>query len=97
MRDIKKLGELVGKTVEMVKSRRKTNRSLSEKWAAIADLDILEHTNVKGIQKGILYVMVDSATWLHYIAAFKKEELLQSVQKEYRKGYISDIRFYIGY
>ena len=94
--NVKKLGDLVRKTAEVVKARSKANRGLSEKWAIIADQDILEHTDVKGINKGVLYVKVDSATWLHYITAFKKEGLLKSVQSEYRQRYISDIRFYVG-
>ncbi len=94
--NVKKLGDLVRKTAEVVKARSKANRGLSEKWATIADQDILEHTEVKGINKGVLYVKIDSATWLHYITAFKKEGLLKSVQSEYRQRYISDIRFYVG-
>ena len=94
--NVKKLGDLVRKTAEVLKARSKANRGLSEKWAIIADQDILEHTDVKGINKGVLYVKVDSATWLHYITAFKKEGLLKSVQSEYRQRYISDIRFYVG-
>ncbi len=94
--NVKKLGDLVRKTAEVVKARSKANRGLSEKWATIADQDILDHTEVKGINKGVLYVKVDSATWLHYITAFKKEGLLESVQSEYRQRYISDIRFYVG-
>ncbi len=94
--NVKKLGDLVRKAAEVVKARSKANRGLSEKWATIADQDILEHTDVKGINKGVLYVKVDSATWLHYITAFKKEGLLKSVQSEYRQRYISDIRFYVG-
>jgi predicted nucleic acid-binding Zn ribbon protein len=94
--NVKKLGDLVRKTAEVVKARSKANRGLSKKWATIADQDILEHTEVKGINKGVLYVRVDSATWLHYITAFKKEGLLKSVQSEYRQRYISDIRFYVG-
>jgi predicted nucleic acid-binding Zn ribbon protein len=94
--NVKKLGDLVRKTAEVVTARSKANRRLSKKWATIADQDILEHTEVKGINKGVLYVRVDSATWLHYITAFKKEGLLKSVQSEYRQRYISDIRFYVG-
>ncbi len=94
--NVKKLGDLVHKTAEGIKAKSKANRRLSEKWATIADPEILEHTDVKEIKKGILYVRVDSATWPHYITAFKKEELLKSVQSEYRQRYISDIRFYVG-
>lgn len=96
MKDIKKLGELVDKTVKIVSLKMKASKGLSEKWTAIADKDILDHTRVKGMQRDILHVKVDSAVWLHYIVAFKKEELLRSVQKEYKKRHISDIRFYIG-
>jgi predicted nucleic acid-binding Zn ribbon protein len=94
--DVKKLGDLVQKAARIVKAKSKTNRSLSIKWAEIADQDILEHTDVKGLKRGVLYVKVDSATWLHYITAFKKEELLRYIQNEYKQRFISDIRFYIG-
>ncbi len=96
MSDVKKLGDLVQKVARIVKAKNKTNKSLSVKWAEIADQDILEHTDAKGLKKGILYIKVDSATWLHYITAFKKEELLRSIQNEYKQRFISDIRFYIG-
>jgi predicted nucleic acid-binding Zn ribbon protein len=94
--EVKKLGDLVQKAARVVKAKSKANRSLSVKWAEIADQDILEHTDVKGLKKGVLYVRADSATWLHYITAFKKEELLRSMQNEYKQRFISDIRFYIG-
>lgn len=97
MNNIKKLSELVHKTAEIIKIRSKMNRNVSAKWAATVDKDILEHTYIKGLDKGILYVRVDSATWLHYIVAFKKEELLLSIQNAYRQVFISDIRFYIGH
>jgi predicted nucleic acid-binding Zn ribbon protein len=94
--NIRKLGDLVQKAARIVKAKSKANRTLSVKWAEIADQDILEHTDVKGLKKGVLYVKVDSATWLHYITAFKKEELLRSIQNEYKQRFVSDIRFYIG-
>ncbi len=96
MSEVKKLGDLVQKAARIVKAKSNTNRNLSVKWAEIADQDVLEHTDVKGLKKGVLYVRVDSATWLHYITAFKKEELLRSIQNEYKQRFISDIRFYIG-
>jgi predicted nucleic acid-binding Zn ribbon protein len=96
VKEVKKLGDLVQKVARIAKAKSKTNRRLSVKWAEIADRDILEHTDVKGLKKGVLYVKVDSATWLHYITAFKKEELLRSIQNEYKQRFISDIRFYIG-
>ncbi len=94
--NVNKLSDLVRKTAGIVEARSKINRGLSAKWTTIADQDILKHTDITGVNKGVLYVRVDSATWLHYITAFKREELLKSIQNEYKQGFISDIRFYIG-
>ena len=96
MSEVKKLGDLVQKVARIVKTKSKTNRSLSVKWAEIADQDVLEHTDVKGLKTGVLYVRVASAPWLPSIQAFQKEELLMSIQIEYKQQFISDIRFYIG-
>ena len=57
---------------------------------------ISDHTDVGMIKSGVLYIEVDSATWLHHISSFKKEELLASIQNEFKRGYISDIKFRVG-
>jgi hypothetical protein len=50
----------------------------------------------KMVKSGVLYVEVDSATWLHHVSTFKKEELLASMQNEFKRGHISEIKFRIG-
>ncbi len=91
--EVKKLGDMLGNIVVPVKRAGKLNKNLREKWKKVAGETISEHTEVGMVKGGTLYIEVDSAMWLHHISSFKKEELLASIQKEFKRGYISDIRF----
>ncbi len=91
--EVKKLGDMLSNTVVSVKRAGKRNKNLREKWKNVAGEVISDHTEVGMVKSGVLYIEVDSAMWLHHISSFKKEELLASIQKEFKLGYISDIRF----
>ena len=92
----KKLGDMLQDTVTSVKRVRSRNKSLREKWKKAVGEDISSHTEARMIKSGVLYVEVDSATWLHHVSTFKKEELLTSMQNEFKKGHISEIKFRVG-
>jgi len=94
--EVKKLGDVLSDTVMSVKRTGKRNKNLREKWKKAAGAVISEHTEVGMVKRGVLYVEVDSAAWLHQISSFKKDELLASLQSEFKKGYISDIKFRVG-
>lgn len=91
--EVKKLGDMLSNLVIPVKKAGKLNKNLREKWKKVAGEVISEHTEVGMVKSGTLYIEVDSAMWLHHISSFKKEELLTSVQNEFKRGYISDIKF----
>jgi len=91
--EVKKLGDMLGNIVMPVKRAGKLNKNLREKWKKVAGEAISEHTEVGMVKSGVLFIEVDSAMWLHHISSFKKEELLASIQNEFKRGYISDIRF----
>ncbi len=93
---VKKLGDMLQDTVTAVKRVRSRNKSLREKWKKAVGEDISSHTEVKMVKSGVLYVEVDSATWLHHVSTFKKEELLASMQNEFKRGHISEIKFRVG-
>ncbi|MFQ5685843.1 MAG: DUF721 domain-containing protein [Candidatus Scalindua sp.] len=93
---VKKLGDMLQDAVTSVKRVRSRNKSLREKWKKAAGQDILSHTEVKMVKSGVLYVEVDSATWLHHVSTFKKEELLASMQNEFKRGHITEIKFRVG-
>ncbi|MCR4289013.1 MAG: DUF721 domain-containing protein [Candidatus Scalindua sp.] len=94
--EVKKLGDMLSNTVMSVKRAGKLNKNLREKWKKVAGEVISDHTDVGMVKSGVLYIEVDSATWLHHISSFKKEELLVSIQNEFKRGYISDIKFRVG-
>ncbi|MHC4139016.1 MAG: DciA family protein [Planctomycetota bacterium] len=94
--EVKKLGDVLSNSVLSVKRAGKRNKNLREKWKNVAGEVISGHTEVGVVRKGVLYIDVDSATWLHHISSFKKEELLASIQNEFKRGYISDIKFRVG-
>ncbi|MGR3293791.1 MAG: DUF721 domain-containing protein [Candidatus Scalindua sp.] len=94
--EVKKLGDILSNSILSVKKAGKRNKSLREKWKKVAGEVISEHTDVGMVKSGVLYIEVDSATWLHHISSFKKEELLASIQNEFKRGYISDIKFRVG-
>ena len=94
--EIKKLGDMLQNTMISMKRARDQNKSLREKWKKAAGEEISKHTEARMVKSGVLFIEVDSATWLHQIVAFKKEELLASMQKEFKREYISEIRFKAG-
>ena len=94
--DVKKLSDLLQSSVLSVKREGNRNKDLREKWKKVSGETISSHTEVVIVKSGVLYIKVDSATWLHHISGFKKEELLTSIQQEFKRGYISDIKFRVG-
>ena len=94
--EVKKLSDVLSGTVMSVKRAGKRNKNLREKWKKVVGEVISDHTEVGMVRSGVLYIEVDSATWLHHISSFKKEELLMSMQNEFKRGYISDIKFRVG-
>ncbi len=93
---VKKLGDMLHDTVTSGKRARSRNKSLREKWKKAVGEDISSHTEVRMVKSGVLCVEVDSATWLHHVSTFKKEELLASMQNEFKIGHISEIKFRVG-
>ncbi len=94
--EVKKLGDLLSNAILSVKREGSRNKNLREKWKKVSGEIISSHTEVGMVKSGVLYIKVDSATWLHHIYGFKKEELLTSIQQEFKRGYISDIKFRVG-
>lgn len=93
---IKKISDILPGVVKVVKRKVKNSERLRIRWSSLVDNDVFCHTEVREINGNTLTVIVDSATWLHYISTFKKEEILKSLQEEEGQKYISDIKFYVG-
>lgn len=92
----KRICEILPGIVKVAKSRSKSNESLKKKWSEIVEEEIQNHTEAMYIKGNTLFVKVDSAVWLHYVSAFKTEEILSGLQKSYSKKLILDLKFYVG-
>ena len=90
---VKKLQDLLPIVQKRTMAKRKHNKGIGGRWDEIVGEEISSHTEFEGIRGNTIFVWVDSAVWLHYITAFKKEELLKDVQEEYKSKFISDIKF----
>lgn len=90
---IKKLSELL-KGLGLIKRRYK---HISDEMLNVLnnniDNQIKEHINIIALKKGILYMEVDSHSWLHHLANFYKQELLDIFQRHVKSTFISDIKF----
>ncbi len=93
---IKKISDILPGVVKVAKRKVRNSERLRTRWNELVDNDILCHTEAREINGNTLTITVDSATWLHYISTFKKEEILRRFQEEEGKKYISDIKFYVG-
>ncbi len=67
--------------------------NIEEVWNTVMDVKELEHTQLIGINNGILSVSVDSPAWGYHLKV-KKNDILQKVKD--RIPEIQDIRFKIG-
>lgn len=93
---IKKISDILPGVVKKVKRKVKSSERLRTIWNEQVDSDVLCHTEIREVTGNTLKVTVDSATWLHYISTFKKEEILRSLQEKGGSNFISDIKFYVG-
>lgn len=93
---IKMIGELLPGIVKTAKTRSKSNEGLKKKWSEIVEEEIQSHTEAMYVKGNTLFVKVDSAVWLHYVSAFKIEEILKGLQAGYSKKFILEIKFYVG-
>ena len=65
-------------------------------WRDVVGEDLVEHTRVVALAKGVLEVEVDSSALLHHLAGFQKGQLLRSFREKKPGLFVRDIQFKIG-
>ena len=75
---------------------RHAMRGLSDAWIDTAGPDVAGHTEVAGLDRGVLRILVDSAACLHEIANFHKNEMLAGLREHEGCERIHDIEFRLG-
>jgi hypothetical protein len=94
--DAKPIAEVIAEW--MTKSglaRRYEHKEIYAAWQETVGKDAA-HCQITAVKKGVVHVLVDSATCLHEMANFRKQEILAGLQQHKGIGKVHDIEFRLG-
>ncbi|MEO7300022.1 MAG: DUF721 domain-containing protein [Verrucomicrobiota bacterium] len=76
--------------------RRQSESEILKVWNHLIDPNLVAHAKPTGINKGTLFVTVDSSVWLDEIVRYRRKEILQLLQTSFGKDLITRISFRVG-
>ena len=83
---------LIGFRVE----QRRSDAEIVKVWNNLIDPNIVAHAQPVGLNKGTLFVNVDSSVWLSEIVRYKRKEILERLQHSFGSEVIKRISFRVG-
>jgi predicted nucleic acid-binding Zn ribbon protein len=93
----KNAGQLVGEVMKALRmDRRQAEAEIVRVWNNLIDPVIASHAQPTGINKGTLFVTVDSNAWLSEIVRYRRKEILDRLQNSFGKEMIARISFRCG-
>jgi len=75
---------------------RRAEIEIVKVWNSAIDPVIVAHAQPAGVNKGTLFVNVDSNTWLSEIVRYRRKEILDRLQHSFGKNVIQRISFRVG-
>jgi hypothetical protein len=75
---------------------RQAEAEIVKVWNNLLDPTICAHAQPTGINKGTLFVTVDSNAWLDEIVRWRRKEILDHLQNSFGKTLIARISFRCG-
>ena len=76
--------------------RRRAEAEIARVWNHLVDPNITAHAQPTGLNKGTLFVTVDSSVWLSEIVRYRRKEILDRLQHSFGHDLISRISFRVG-
>ena len=76
--------------------RRQAEAEIVKVWNSLIDPNIVKHAQPTGLNKGTLFVTVDSSVWLAEIVRYRKKEILERLQHSFGKDLVAKISFKVG-
>lgn len=76
--------------------RRQSETEIVKVWNELLDPTITAHAQPTGINKGTLFVTVDSSVWLDEIVRYRRREILDRLQHCFGRDLIVRISFRTG-
>ncbi len=76
--------------------RRRAEAEVVRVWNNLIDPNITAHAQPTGLNKGTLFVTVDSSPWLDEIVRYRRKEILDRLQHGFGRDLITRISFRVG-
>ena len=76
--------------------RRRAEAEIARVWNNLIDPTITAHAQPTGLNKGTLFVTVDSSPWLDEIVRYRRKEILDRLQHGFGRDLITRISFRVG-
>jgi predicted nucleic acid-binding Zn ribbon protein len=93
----KRAGDLLpGVLKELRMDRRQAEAEILKVWNEALDPTTVEHAQPTGLNKGTLFVAVDSSAWLSEIVRYRRREILTRLQHSFGLDLIKRISFRTG-
>jgi len=75
---------------------RQADAEIIKVWNSLIDPAVTAHAQPANLNKGTLFVNVDSNAWLSEIVRYRRREILERLQNSFGKTTIQKISFRIG-
>ncbi len=75
---------------------RRSEAEVVKVWNSLLDPNIVAHAQPTGLNKGTLFVTVDSSVWLSEIVRYRRKEILDRLQHSFGREFIAKISFRVG-
>ena len=76
--------------------KRRAEAEVVKVWSHLLDPSIVAHAQPTGLNKGTLFVTVDSSVWLSEIVRYRRKEILSPAAAQLRAGLHHKISFRVG-
>jgi Dna[CI] antecedent, DciA len=76
--------------------RRRAEAEIVKVWNHLMDPRVAAHAQPTGLNKGTLFVSVDSSAWLDEIVRYRRKEILDRLQHSFGKETVKRISFRVG-
>ena len=96
-RTAKNVGEVMPRILTRIRMDKRQNEAeIVKVWNNLIDPAITAHAQPTGINKGTLFVTVDSSVWLSEIVRYRRREILDRLQHSFGREMIQRISFRVG-
>lgn len=81
---------------ELRMDRRRAEAEVLKVWNHLIDPNIVAHAQPTGLNKGTLFVSIDSSVWLDEIVRYRRKEILDRLQHSFGRELIVKISYRVG-